>query len=310
MKRRFIYFAAAAFFLLNGFSARAETATVAGTEAGQADGTKAITLLQKEKLTVEVKPSKQVYEVNEAISFTVTTNKEAYVYLFAPGNTANALVFPTGEGKNNRTIAGKPFTLPAFASDKAGVEKIVVVASTKPLSLKPGKSEGEDSSAEKQIRIASDETADRVLQEFDVVVKPKDAAQVPPQGAPEARKESVVFVNTDKLSYKTDERLAVRYLATASGNLGLYVVGPDNSVTPLGGRGVLSVEQDKLYTIDTRVEPPAGAYKVVAVFQKGKADEPSMEAFVRSLATSSPSTKGIRVIEPPEAFSVSSFVIE
>lgn len=310
MKHRFFCLSAMAFLLIST-SVKAEVSVPADKTAAQQDA-KAISLMQKAKLTLDVKQPKQVYEANEAISLVVTTNKEAYIYLLAPDNGGNPLVFPAGQDKSNKTAAGVPLTIPDFASDKAGVEKIIVVASTRPLSLKqdePGSVTGSPS-AEKQIRVASDDTAEKAVQEFDVIVVAKRAAQPSGPSGAETKKESVVFVNTDKTAYKTKDRLSVRYLATETGNLGLYVVGPDNSVTPLGSRGILTVEQAKLYSVAAIAEPPAGVYKVVAVFQKGKADEPSMEAFVKDLVSSSLSTKGLRTIEPPEAFSVCSFVIE
>ena len=98
--------------------------------------------VQSTALNLQVSTEKASYAVNEAIRFNVVTNKDAYLYLLNELPDQTTLLLPNNKDKENFVRANTVSTFPRtysntveFYSDAVGIEKILVIASEKPLDL-------------------------------------------------------------------------------------------------------------------------------------------------------------------------------
>jgi hypothetical protein len=92
-------------------------------------------------LKVDFKATKDVFAVDEPISFKIRSNKEVYVYVFnMDENQQKAVqIFPNKFDKANLLKPGKTVTMPSkksvFRSDAVGTERLILIASEKKLNL-------------------------------------------------------------------------------------------------------------------------------------------------------------------------------
>lgn len=95
-----------------------------------------------DRLQVEFRAVKDIYTVGEPISFRLMTNRPAYVYLFSLGEEGEGLIplFPNRYEQGNLLRSHKAVLLPGrrstFRSEQPGVERVILVASERPLNLK------------------------------------------------------------------------------------------------------------------------------------------------------------------------------
>jgi hypothetical protein len=92
------------------------------------------------KVKLDVKQTKASYKVGEAIRFSARVDRAAYVYVYTrdPDSKYLTLLYPARAADKNRLAAGKWVVVPPkqeFFGDEPGAEKIVVVASAKPIDL-------------------------------------------------------------------------------------------------------------------------------------------------------------------------------
>lgn len=96
----------------------------------------------KNDLKISIKTEKNTYKINEPIFFTITSNKDAFIYIFNRTDEQNILLYPNQYQKNNKILAGNELKIPSkeysFLSKNVGVEKIVVIASRKDLKINLG----------------------------------------------------------------------------------------------------------------------------------------------------------------------------
>ena len=89
-------------------------------------------------LHVEMKPIKAAFEPNEAIKFNIKGNKDFFLYVFAinEANQTATMMLPNTFQKGNKYTANHLHRVPnatemELVADKPGVEKIIMLASTK-----------------------------------------------------------------------------------------------------------------------------------------------------------------------------------
>jgi len=92
------------------------------------------------QVDLHVKASKKQYKVGEAMSFNVKGNQNHYLYVFTINkNTGKStLLIPNANTKNNYLHKNKTYRVPGtveFFADEVGYEKIVFVATRKPIDI-------------------------------------------------------------------------------------------------------------------------------------------------------------------------------
>jgi hypothetical protein len=170
---------------------------VAAVSAHAADKEKAIRVEEGRQsaatgnLKVDFKATRDVFAVDEPISFKIRSNKPVYVYVFNMDENQQKAVqlFPNRFDRANLLKPGKTVTMPSkksvFRSDAAGTEHLILIASEKKLNLQHSEpAEGSFYDMEwkkldttvKAIRVESgdDATAPRagkVIKELDIVIQ-------------------------------------------------------------------------------------------------------------------------------------------
>lgn len=97
------------------------------------------------ELVVEIKVDKALYRIGEAIRFVAAGNKDHYLYVFGIDEAANKgyVLLPNSMETGNFHQAGQRYPVPGkgvdFVGDKAGVERIIFVASTRKIDLETGR---------------------------------------------------------------------------------------------------------------------------------------------------------------------------
>lgn len=144
-----------------------------------------------DKLNVNFKATKNVFSVDEPITFKIKSNKPVYVYVFAMNENEQKAVqiFPNKFDKANLLKPGKTVTMPSkksvFISDTAGTEQLILIASEKKLKLQHSEPaegsfydmdwKGLDSTV-KAIRVESGDNESstrksKIIKELDIVIK-------------------------------------------------------------------------------------------------------------------------------------------
>lgn len=297
--------------LLAGYAAAQEPAkqiNVSGAEA---------------PLDVKVRTSKTTYDVNEPIVFQITPNRDVYVYLFnVPDDSPTAIqLFPNVHEEGHKPLAAHhEVSIPGksvFRSDRAGTEKVVLVASSQPLMLSSTKSLGEFTTVQqeevntlvKQMRVDAPATApQRLVKQMEVVIQTPEAGAGTRETVMPAASRATVLLTTDKAVYQTTERVTITYVADTKGHLALYLLNPDKQRTLLEKR---SVERDKTYKYSAQALPPVGDHVLLAVFHKRSRSTRQMEALATQMLTPEQVGKDLGpVVEPPDAYKTHHFTIK
>ncbi len=100
-------------------------------------------VIQNQQLSVTAKSVKDSYAVGEPIKLNISSNKNAYIYLFSIEPSGQAIQLLPNHKDNYHYVAAnttvtlprQDLVLPEFVADKAGFEKILVVASPQRLDL-------------------------------------------------------------------------------------------------------------------------------------------------------------------------------
>lgn len=274
------------------------------------------------ELQVQFVSVKDVYKVDEPISFKVKTNQAAYVYLLQVNDASQTatMLYPNKHETFNRTAAGRQLVLPprksVFRSDRPGVEHVVLLASTRQLDLQTGKTVGEGflgveksalDSLIKEIRVEPRRNGQRVVKQLDLLIKGKAGANPARSEAPPNTGKPMVLVSTDKISYGVNETMTIAYASDADGYLRLYVINPEKKVTLLKTE---KVQKSKIYKEKGVAEQPAGPHLIVAVYserdEKGVAEVP----LVKALSGDEQRSKDVSFLKGPDIFASYTFSIQ
>lgn len=231
----------------------------------------------------QVQTDKTAYRVDEPIRLKVRGERDFYLYVYAVDEASgNAwLILPNRKQTHNRISANQWQKVPGanleFVSDKPGVEKLIIVASTKKVDIDPMKlstkggdfvetkvADLEDSFEAKGIRIRDSQSAQPegvVVKRLEVKILGKGERVI----GDAAAALTTVFVNTPKARYQEGERMHIVYGADAPGWVHLFVVEPDGTRSLLTRQQVKGNEQLK---VGARAEAPYGQHKLVAVHSK------------------------------------------
>jgi hypothetical protein len=225
-------------------------------------------------------------------------------------------VYPNKYETNNKVKAGRTVTIPSrsvFRSDSAGVEHMILVASTSELNIRRGKVMGEAfhevekadvDSIVQDIRIEPRRKKERLVKELDVIIKEEAEADVSPE---ERKGKPIILLSTDKETYGLDENMTIAYAADANGYLTLYYINPEGDKIALKET---KVRKDKVYRLKAVTETPTGEHFLVGVFSKDKTDKDYAKNVVDSMFEKGSLRKDIRLVEEPEAYKVYQFNIE
>lgn len=140
------------------------------------------------ELQVQFVSVKDAYSVDEPISFVIKTNKAAYCYLFNVNDELKkaTMLFPNKYESANQLDAGVQTLIPSrktvFKADRAGVEHLLLLVSTKPLTVPAQKEVGDGfhqvekslvDNAVKEIRVEPRQQEERVVKELDIRINAK-----------------------------------------------------------------------------------------------------------------------------------------
>ena len=274
---------------------------------------------------VDFTATKAVYEVDEPIIFRITPKSEAYLYLFSLSDDQEpaVMLFPNDFESAGKTRANTEVTIPAksvFKSDRPGVEKVVLVASTDKLNVPTAaKAAGAafapvENDWMKAIRVESRQPASRLVKLLNVPITAKPAPPVSPQSraaSPPSPSQASVLIGTDKMAYQASEPVRITYAATAKGYVALYAVDPQQQISLL--KAALPVKPGQTYDLQAEATSPTGEHAVAAVFRETDSTAGD-EAFVRGLLGQGQQKtsvqKGLRLVEEPAAYGVHRFTIQ
>ena len=89
-------------------------------------------------ISLQVKPVKPHFKVNESMAFRVQANRDFYLYVFTQDEATgySVLLIPNPMTRSNYMSKDKVYTIPGtsdFYSDSVGYEKLVFIATNQPL---------------------------------------------------------------------------------------------------------------------------------------------------------------------------------
>lgn len=261
-------------------------------------------------LKVTFEPVKQSYQVDESVRFRIKGNQTFYLYLFSINKEKNraALLIPNdmhGNKYQGETTYLVPNKNLEFYSDQPGLEKVVMVASTKYLDLdkdrytKAGpfrtmsQKQAETQLKTLRIRTAEDKT-EKVVKEINLRIQPGPEAEFVGQTEQGRDEDSaMVFISCDQEAYHSGDLVRIAYGASESGWVYLYYVEPDGQKNLLTKK---EVDKDKVNYVRARAERPFGKHALVAMFSdsKGMKDK-DLPTEVSDLAA-----KGLSLVEPEQ----------
>ena len=249
-----------------------------------------------DKLIVSFDPVKPSHRVGEPIRFNVRSNKGMYLYVFNVDKKTgdSVLLLPNRLQKDNFYPGNRTLRVPdrgvEFFSDRAGYEEVIMVASTKKVSLNTDryKNVGEHFYGTSRDNLYKEFSNKGIVLNY----KPNrpeprhDIAHVNIQKLnlrivggssynlsnlftePHSAVASpVAFVSTSGTEYRAGSQVDVVYGANKSGYVHLYSVEPDGTYERLRR---ISVDGKSFYQLSLRAGAPYGEHRVVAVYTKGK----------------------------------------
>ena len=280
------------------------------------------------QLQLVVTPNKATYKVGDTFSLNVKGNQDYYLWIFAMNENVGRgrMLVPGIAQTGNRYKANRTYKVPAGGSyewfmDKAGVERLVVVASTRWIAIDSNKFEKNKyfystsykglETQLKGLRLLSSPTqpvrtaADVLVTELNLPVSGSTA--VP--GFTASNDKSVVFVSQDKDTYRLGETVTVAYGATKPGWISLFVQYPTGKTEFLKKE---YVDGKSIYTLQAEAVLPMGSQELMAVFSVDKqAQFPIGD--IRLYTDYFVSGKGLRLLPAPQkrpAYNVSRFTIQ
>lgn len=229
-------------------------------------------------LDVKFQASRDEFAIDEPISFAAEGNKRFYLYVFSVDTEANrgVLIFPNKFDQKNEFPANRRVTVPGdkvqFVADRAGTEKIIVVASVVPVDFdtreyremggfKVATAKATEDNV-KAIRVRSTEKpADGiVVQELDVTISDKKPNM---DARDSASNEPMVFVSADRARYRAGDRVRMMFGADRDATVSLFLQMPN------GKRKLLktqSVKEDTVNHIEAIADAPFGKQSLIVRF--------------------------------------------
>ena len=298
--------------------------------------------LTTKQLSLDVKTNKQRYTVGDTFSLDVRGNQNFYLWVFAMNEGAargRMLVPGIVQGRNNY-MANRDYKVPATGSyelfmDKPGLEKVIVVASTKWIDVDVTKltqnnhyyssSYNNLQTQLKGLRLLPGQSGNVRTENTIIVTElnlPVDAAQltvpapvlvpiVAVPGFQSSGDDTVVFVSQNKDTYRLNDKVTVAYGANKAGWVSLFVQYPSGKSEFLKKE---HVDGKQIYTLQAEAVRPAGAQHLMAVFSADKkADFPVTNIHYYTDYFSTSNSKALRLLPTPEkrpVYDISRFTIQ
>lgn len=291
------------------------------------------------QLDLSVTPNRTAYKVGDTFSINVRGNQDYYLWVFAMNEDAGRgrMLVPGVVQSGNRYNANSSYKVPSGGSyelfmDKPGLERIVVVASTKWIAVDVNKLQRNQyfystsykgmETQLKGLRLLPGQgqtvrTAPSVVvKEMTLMVSsegpvstPISNPVIPIPGFQSSGDNSVIFVSQNKDTYRLGEVVTVAYGATKPGWISLFVQYPNGRSEFLKKE---HVDGKSIYTLQAEAVRPVGSQNVMAVFSAdAKAQFPIGN--IGRYTDYFFSGKGLRLLPPPEkrpVYNISRFNIQ
>ncbi len=296
------------------------------------------------QLQLAVTPNKTNYNVGDTFSLIVKGNQDFYLWIFAMNEKAGRgrMLVPGVVQTANHYKANRSYKVPTDGSyelfmDKAGVERIVIVASTKLIAIDFKKFQKNKyfystsykglETQLKGLRLLSSPTQpvrtapDIVVTELNLLVSGSAAVAAAPVETPvvspimavpgfqASNDKSVVFVSQDKDAYRLGEAVTVAFGATKAGWISLFVQYPNGKAEFLKKE---HVDGKSIYTFQAEAVPPMGSQNLMAVFSADKQAQFPI-GNIRLYTDYFVTGKGLRLLPAPQkrpTYNVSRFTIQ
>jgi len=265
---------------------------------------------------VTFEPLKSAYNVGERIQFRIKGNKTFYLYLFNidSGQNRGYVLLPNVLQQYHKYRANTEYLVPEknveFYSERAGTERIIMLASTEKLDMKLEKytksgnfftSDAPQIEQEvKSLRIRpKKKEARKVTREISLVIlgEGRRSGRVPPpaETPPPAERQRVsAFVSSDRTAYRAGEIMKISFGADKKGFVYLFSIEPDGRRTLLTKQ---AVSGQKFYQVAGRATLPGGKHSLVAVYDERGNLNPGAIPLPGS-------GKGIELIDRPGSYAV------
>ena len=214
---------------------------------------------QSGNLTVTFKPVKKEIALGDRFEFEFMTSRDVYLYLFAmaENNPTGHVLLQDVKYKSTKAFVKVPAdSNTIWKSDKVGIERFLMIASTKKIDKDWGKQDVSKSFAD---FLRNRRNSDQVKIQFDVKVSPRRqlSSTKPPGATP------VAFVSTARQSYRIGDAVKILYGADQAGTVTLYLVEPSGK-----REEVLQANVDgkKFYKLNAKASAPVGDHKLIAEF--------------------------------------------
>lgn len=271
-----------------------------------------------QKLQVDIAPLKPSFKVNEPIGFSLSSNREVFIYLFSMDHERRkaTMILPNRHQSSNKYPATRGYRIPnntvEFLSDQPGTEKLVMVASEKWIDWdKQGYKEAGDfmeapaDLVEKQIKALKLRPIEIKRRSEDVAVQgsrssgqgvqvtrltvtigeasaaPTDTSfvlPVPDQPILDVTDLPIAFVSTDRQVYAPEGRVRLLFGADQSGYVHLYSVDPEGEIAVLTTE---KVSGSDFYKLEAKVGAQTGQHAVVAAFSQQRKASVEIERLLR-----------------------------
>lgn len=282
---------------------------------------------QESSIKVEFKTTKDSYEVNEPIAFSVKSSKDAYLYLFYASKKGWQQAYPNKTEPANLLKANKTVTFPnkvKISGNQAGSEKFMLVASSKKLDLSPKeifdspyfdvdqdslegmtKSIVIESPRQPSMTAITESASGQAVKMLTVNITDKETGFL--MSGDEVR--PLVLVSTDKVRYNLGDSVTIGYASEEDGNLKLVLVLPSKKTETLfAGK----IEKGRFYRWNGKASAPAGKHAIVALFSPSSEKAPeATDDFIEFISDAPIKSKGLIPESRAREFrTVHQFVIE
>jgi hypothetical protein len=244
-------------------------------------------------MQVEINPTKDSYQPGEPIRFQVKGNRAFHLYLFSLDEKGKAeLILPNAKDADNRFDANRAHLIPQrkveFYSDKAGTERLLLLATAEPQALATDKDPGVLAKLLQSQQITLDAkganaaTPELVVMTLEVKIEGGVWAQ-------EIVSKPRVLLSTASQHYQPGSQLNILYGADRDGWVHLYSIEPGGSYAPLH-RAQVKANQAQSFAV--RAEAPYGQHLLAALYSP---DESLDESLVKKIAEApSAALEGLR----------------
>ncbi len=210
-------------------------------------------------LTVTFKPFKKEIALGDRFEFEFMTSRDVYLYLFAmdKNNQIGQVLLKDAKYKSTKAFVKVPADSNIiWKADKVGIERFLMIASTKKIDQDWRKQDVSKSFADFLRNIKN---SDRVKIQFDVTVLPQRqlSSTRPPGATP------VAFVSTARQTYRIGDAVKILYGADQAGTVTLYLVEPSGKREEVLHA---NVDGKKFYKLNAKAIAPVGDHKLIAEF--------------------------------------------